>query len=298
MPSMAHEILVDLFKNRPSLAAEILVEVLGLSLPAYTEARLASIDLTEIQPAEYRADVVVLLLDGDVRVRVLIVEVQLAMDPRKRFSLPAYVAVSRAIHGCPASLLVVAPDPIVAAWCAEPIETGVPGFVLIPPVLRRAAIPVVTDAAEAARRPELAVLSVMAHGESAQGATIADALLPALRGLDDDRARFYYDLVYNSLNDAARRALESMMKGYEYQSDFAKKYVAQGRDEGRSEGRSEGRVEEAARALLTVLRARSIPVPEAAREKILAQSDPERLERWLEKAAVAPSIADVLDDPS
>jgi hypothetical protein len=51
VPSMAHEILVDLFKNRPSLAAEILVEVLGLSLPAYTEARLASVDLTEIQPA-------------------------------------------------------------------------------------------------------------------------------------------------------------------------------------------------------------------------------------------------------
>ena len=84
MPSMAHEILVDLFKNRPSLAAEILVEVLGLSLPTYTEARLASIDLTEVQPAEYRADVVVLLLDGDIRVRVLIVEVQLAVDPRKR----------------------------------------------------------------------------------------------------------------------------------------------------------------------------------------------------------------------
>jgi hypothetical protein len=39
---MAHEILVDLFKNRPSLAAEILVEVLGLSLPEYTEARIAS----------------------------------------------------------------------------------------------------------------------------------------------------------------------------------------------------------------------------------------------------------------
>ena len=55
MPSMAHEILVDLFKNRPSLAAEILAEVLGVSLPAYTDARLASNDLTEIQPAEYRA---------------------------------------------------------------------------------------------------------------------------------------------------------------------------------------------------------------------------------------------------
>jgi thioredoxin-like negative regulator of GroEL len=86
--------------------------------------------------------------------------------------------------------------------------------------------------------------------------------------------------------EATRRALEARMKGYEYQSEFAKKYVAQ------------GRVEEAARALLTVLRTRSIAVPEAARERILAQKDPERLERWLEKAAVAPSIAEVLDDPS
>src|SRR5262249_38432907 len=125
MPSMAHECLVDLFKYRPALAAEILVEVLGVSLPDYTEARIASADLTQIQPAEYRADVVVLLLDGTTPVRVVIVEVQLAIDPKKRLSWPAYVTVSRAVHGCPAALLVVAPDPAVAGWCAEPIETGV-----------------------------------------------------------------------------------------------------------------------------------------------------------------------------
>ena len=84
------------------------------------------------------------------------------------------------------------------------------------------------------------------------------------------------------------------MKGYEYQSDFAKKYIAQGRDEGRDEGRVEGE----ARALLTVLQARGIAVPEGARERILAQKDPERLERWLYKAATAPSLAEVLDEPS
>ncbi|WP_437651054.1 hypothetical protein [Sorangium sp. So ce362] len=126
----------------------------------------------------------------------------------------------------------------------------------------------------------------MAHGETVQGATIAGAVLPALQGLDDERARFYYDLLYNSLNEAARRALEAMMKGYEYQSDFAKKYVAQ------------GRIEEAARALLTVLRARGIAVPDAARERIVAQKDPERLERWLEQAATAGTLTDVLDEPS
>jgi Tetratricopeptide repeat len=286
MPSMAHEILVDLFKNRPSLAAEILDEVLGVSLPAYTGARLVSADLTETQPAEYRADVVVLLLDGDTPVRVIIVEVQLATNARKRLSWPAYVTVSRAIHGCPTDLLVVAPDPAVAGWCAEPIEIGVPGFVLRPPVLRRTGIPVVTDRGEAARRPELGVLSALAHGETEKGLTIADAVLPAVWGLDDDRARFYHDLVYTSLNDAARRSLEAKMKDYQYQSDFAKKYVAQ------------GRTEEAARNLLTVLRARSLAVSDPARERILAEKDLERLERWVEKAVVATSVAAILDEPN
>jgi hypothetical protein len=286
MISMRHECLVDLFKNRPSLAAEILVEVLRIALPAYSEARVVSIDLTETQPAEYRADIVVLLLNDGKPVRVIIVEVQLKKDDDKRYTWPAYLTVSRDQHRCQADLLVVAPDPVVAAWCAEPIELGVPGFVLHPPVLRPAAIPVVTDPAEAARRPELGVLSAMAHGDTEQGASIASAVLPAVQGLDDERARFYYDLVYNSLNDAARRALETMMKGYEYQSDFAKKYVA------------EGRAEEAVRAVLTALRVRGIAVPEATRERILAEKDPERLERWHERAILAASLAEVLDEPS
>jgi hypothetical protein len=80
------------------------------------------------------------------------------------------------------------------------------------------------------------------------------------------------------------------MKGYEYQSDFARKYVAQ--------GRAEGRTEEAARAVLMVLRARGVAVPDADRERILAQKDPERLERWLEKAAVVSSVVEVLDEPN
>ena len=50
--------------------------------------------------------------------------------------------------------------------------------------------------------------------------------------------------------------------------------------------------------MLTALRVRGLAVPDAARERILAQKDPERLERWLEKAIVAASLADVLDEPS
>jgi hypothetical protein len=181
---------------------------------------------------------------------------------------------------------VVAPQPEVAAWCAEPIDTGIPGFILTPPVLGRRAVPVITDPIEAARRPELAVLSALAHGEGEQGAAIAAAVLPAVRELGDERARFYGDLVLNSLNKAARRALETIMKGYVYQSDFAKKYVAEGRAQGRAE------------AVLTALRVRGIAVPDAARERILAEKDPERLERWVERSILASSVAEVVDDPS
>lgn len=55
MPSLPHEALVLLFRNRPSLAPELLREALGVELPPYAEARLAAADLTEIAPAQYLA---------------------------------------------------------------------------------------------------------------------------------------------------------------------------------------------------------------------------------------------------
>jgi predicted transposase/invertase (TIGR01784 family) len=62
--------------------------------------------------------------------------------------------------------------------------------------------------------------------------------------------------------------------------------------------RREGGNERAAAAVLTVLRVRGIAVPDTARERILAERDPRRLERWLEKAIVAASIGEVIDAPT
>jgi hypothetical protein len=39
-------------------------------------------------------------------------------------------------------------------------------------------------------------------------------------------------------------------------------------------------------------------VPDATRERILAEKDPGRLERWVERAVVASSLTDVLDESS
>jgi predicted transposase YdaD len=104
-----------------------------------------------------------------------------------------------------------------------------------------------------------------------------------------------------SLNEAARSALETLMqKGtYEYQSEFARKYVAQGREEGREEGRKEGReegreeglqkgLEDGEReALFEVLSARGLEVGEDERRRIQACTDLMQLKRWLRRAVSA-----------
>ena len=243
MPSQLHEALLLLLRNRPALAPELLRDTLRCQLPAYTEVRIDSADLTELQPAEYRADLVLLLLHG-APVLGIVVEVQLSRDDRKQFVWPVYVATLRARIKCPVCLLVVAGDAAVARWAAKPIEMG-GNHRLVPWVLGLQGVPEITDRAQAQADPELAVLSAIAHGDDADTAKsvrIAFAAELASRGLDPDRSILYFDLIMASLSEAARRELRTMDPAkYEYQSDFAKRYVAQGKAEGRLEGQAVGK---------------------------------------------------------
>ena len=236
MPSGPHQWLVHLFLNRPSLAPELLHDALHMELPKFTEARIDSADLTDVQPAEYRADLVVRLLDG-ASVLGIVVEVQLSKDPRKRFAWPAYVANLRARLECPVCLLVVTADDAIARWAAKPIDMGC-GNQFVPLVLRPSGVPEVTDEAQALSDPELAVLSAMAHGrdsDSVKSARIALAARSAVRSLDDNRSKMYFDLIDIHLSEDAQRALQAMdPRKYEYQGEFARRYVAQGQAEGRA----------------------------------------------------------------
>jgi hypothetical protein len=241
MPSQLHEVLLQLFRNRPALAPELLRDALHQELPSYSEARIDSPDLSEIQPAEYRADLVVLLLDG-VPVFGIVVEVQLSPDERKQYVWPAYVAGLRARLKCPVSLLVVTADDACARWAARPIALGGSSY-LVPWVLGPSGVPEITDEAVAQADPELAVLSAMAHGKDAdieRSIRIALVAQRASANLDEDRSTLYCDFILHSLSEAARRAFKAMRAfKYEYQSDFARHYFAQGRAEGKAEGRAE-----------------------------------------------------------
>ena len=61
----------------------------------------------------------------------------------------------------------------------------------------------------ARENPELAILSVLAHGNQPGGLEVAVAALGAvfgLRGLDEERGVLYHDFVYAALNEAVRQA--------------------------------------------------------------------------------------------
>ncbi len=70
------------------------------------------------------------------------------------------------------------------------------------------------------------------------------------------------------------------------------------REQGRKEGLARARAEVRAGSVLIVLRARGIPVPDAVRERILAEKNPKRQQLWLERAVVMTSLAEVLGEPS
>jgi hypothetical protein len=135
MLSFHHEILVELFRGNSELAVALLRTCAGIAVD-HTRVELGSIDLSQVASTEYRADAVVILYDlADRPVAGVIVEVQRQIERDKLLTWPAYVAALRAKLACPAVLLVIAPDPAVAAWARRPIELGHPGFLLTPVVI-------------------------------------------------------------------------------------------------------------------------------------------------------------------
>jgi hypothetical protein len=78
MSSYLHELLILLFRNRSRSAAELLRDI-DVQLPEYDEIRFDSADLSNIRPAEYRADLVLFLVRGSRKMLGVIVEVQLTL---------------------------------------------------------------------------------------------------------------------------------------------------------------------------------------------------------------------------
>lgn len=305
MPSIPHEAPLAVLREDPALVPTLLRDALGIDVPAYEQVELSDADFTQAVPAEFRADLVLVLRGpGPAREPVmgLVVEVQRGRDERKRTTWPLYLAALHARLECPTCLVVVTTEVAIARWAAEPITTLHPGTVLAPIVLGPAQVPWVSPA-EAQARPWLAVLSTLVHGNRPGGGDVARAAVDALATLPEVHATVGYDLILASLDLVGRQLLEAHMETrkykYEYQSDFARKYYGEGVEAGRKEGREEGRVL-AARHMLSELAARRIgALGEARQARIEACGDVERLERAVLRLSDSPDPAEaeqIVDD--
>jgi hypothetical protein len=297
-PSPLHEILTDMVKHRPAVVAELLSETFQLHLPTWRHVHDGASELTDIQTVQVRADAVTRFTDASGNnVLAVVNEVQLSGRKRdrdeKRHVWPHYLTyVRRKLH-CPTMLLVICVDRDTAAWCAEPIELGHPGWVLRPLVLGPDQVPLVTDPGQARRSVQLAVLSASSHGAGPHQAQIFRALLTALRDVDQGHFELYTDIVLAALPDAARHTLEALMNvaTYEFQSDYWRGKLARAEADAKAAGEAGGE----ARAVLAVLDARGIDVPADARARITGCTDLGQLETWIRRAATATSITDLFD---
>ena len=300
MPSLLHETLIEIFRAKPSLALDLLAGGGGIAVPAFDAIELLPGELQQPQAPQYRADAVISLTRAGKPVLAVIVEAQLAQDPLKLYSWPVYLAGVRALLLCPTLLVVVTPYRGVAKWAAAEIALGPNGGRMRPSVLGPDEIPLVTDAAVATKNLQLACLSAVAHPRGAQARTMAMAVVRAEWALGLDEWGQYTDCVLASMDPPDREAVEAEMKaGYEYQSDFARRYVAQGKAEGKAEGeakgKAEGKAEGEAKAVLAVLAARGLAVSETERERILACRDLAELDRWIACAVAVTSAGELFE---
>ncbi|OLT30048.1 hypothetical protein BJF83_25005 [Nocardiopsis sp. CNR-923] len=305
MPGFDHELQVRLFHNRPELAPAMLRDTIGFPVPDYAHAELGCTDHTKLKPVPFKSDDVVVLYDREgAKVMAIIAEVQQKKDHDKPYTWPLYVATVREILRCPVRLMVVCPDSGTEEWARTPIEFEAGGAAFAPAVLGPSNTPVIDDIDRARRLPELSVLSATAHGDNP---AVLKAAESALDALPEHTRLIYYDFIESKLSAAARQKWEELMTTgtYEWQSDFARKYVSQGRAEGLAEGLAEGREEGRLQgqvaglikgeraALLRILHARGVPVSDSARDRIIQCVNLAHLESWIDRA-VAVTDADEL----
>ncbi len=277
MPSLLHEGIIALVREKPAFAADLLRDVLHVSVPAFSSARLSEATFNNLVPAEYSADAVVLLGNEDT-VFGIIVEAQLRDDPQKFFTWPLYAVTARAQHKCPFVVLVVTPSDATARWASQSIELG--GGTWRALVVGPEGIPIVTDVQLATREPHLAVLSILAHGRDDDVPTavaIATAATAGAAGLPDPTRVLYFALIESSLGEAARKTFAMLPQGQQFFSESHRRGFAEGEAKGKAE------------AVLLVLEGRGLSIASEQRERVLGCTDAATLDGWLKRAATVES---------
>jgi hypothetical protein len=300
MPTLEHNGLIEMFRENPPLAPHLLTTVFHVDLPAHVAVRAANSALDQLTPVEFRADLVLELLDEQGKVLLaVILEAQRDKAQRKKYTWSVYWAVASAERECPAVVLVIATDAEVAAWAAEKFDLGLGLATVRPLVLGPATLPVVTDPVVAAQEVELSILSAMAHGNGPDGRAVLKAAFAAIERLDPEHAAVYFQIVWKVLREPMQRALEALVMERQIEGEatfppFMQRLIERGFRDGEHKGLRDGEHKGLRDALLRLLARAQIPHSEDDRARTQTCDDAATLDRWIENVIGAKTIADVL----
>ncbi|MDT3442347.1 MULTISPECIES: hypothetical protein [unclassified Pseudofrankia] len=288
MPSGEHESPLELAEQNPEVLVWLLEKLFDVKVSGYHHARPQPTEVRKLVPSTYRADGMMLLCDAaDRSLMSVVLEVQRAWDPGKRWTLKTYVAHLEAELEVNAALLVYCPSAAVARRYREMFESEGVSLHLRPLVFTPGDVPLVVDVERARVEPALAMFSVLCHGGDAGIEASFPALTEALRALGPRKGPLYHEIVLAGLPAALWDRWETHMNsalGRPYRSKLLGETAAR------------AHAESAARMLLTALDARGVHVTEDVRDRIRSCTDLDQFDTWLRRAVTATTIDDVIHE--
>jgi hypothetical protein len=292
MPSSWHDTVNDLIEDDPDFAVEIARDLLGENEVPGMPASLGPNVFNTRPSRDLIADKVVLVGPERDPSHVIIVEAQQERLNDKLLKLPMYAAAAWLQYDCPADVLVICPDRRTAAWYAQSVTTGMGASPFYARALFPDRVPVITDAAQVAADPPMAVLSLAYHGDN-EG--VADAFLAGVRTLGRKRAAQYYEYGFSMSSEGVRELLRRIMATTHWPvySDLAKEHFGKGEEKGLEKGLQQGQVEDRRDTVLMIAEERGLALTDAQRERITQCTDLAQLKKW-SKAAITAEDADDL----
>jgi hypothetical protein len=290
MPTLTvtHEAPLELIRQHPALAVDLVQAMTSVPVPAGGRARLGPTDANSIVPAQFTADSTVIVDDPATGrpALVIVVEPQ-GRDARTKFyAWPAYLANLRAAVRCPhAVLIVVCPDPGEAEKCRRVIPMGHPGWDLWPIVIDPAHAP-----SDQGAGPYLLLFLACLPALDMESRAAAARVLDAIRatGASEAERKRLATIILERASQAAQRHLEELMATTEYENDFIESYVKVGIEQ--------GAVADAAEKLLRLLDGRVLNPTDAQRARVTGSTDLSELNRWFDRAITASTADDVFKD--
>ena len=152
----------------------------------------------------------------------------------------------------------------------------------------------------------MTLFSGIVHGREPIAVPIGRVLRQCLDEAPDDVGLCYWDAFVSSLTPRNRKELDMLnVRNWVPRSDWAKEIYAKGLAEGQAKALAEGeakgfRLGEAktrAKDVLMLLDERRFCPEPKLRRRVLRCTDLAQLERWLRKAATAPSLEAVFSEP-